>query len=251
MSLTAKDLENLLDLAKKAALRAGEVINSHQGKELQTTLKEGGASLASKIVTEVDQKAEAVILEVLSPTKKQYDLGLLTEESVDDQSRHEKDYFWCIDPLDGTLPFTENRDGYSTSIALVSREGEAILGVVYDPRKKNLYYGIKGSGAFKNDLPFKAKAKEGEVTIIDGPGGAVMQALNTIELAPCVFYKKPKPEEGGGCLWDYAATSIIHSEAGGFNSDYNKNPLNLNSKESVYMNHCGVFFSAPLELDAI
>ena len=49
-----------------------------------------------------------------------YDLALLTEESEDDRSCFEKDYFWCIDPLDGTLPFTRNEAGYSVSIGLVA-----------------------------------------------------------------------------------------------------------------------------------
>jgi fructose-1,6-bisphosphatase/inositol monophosphatase family enzyme len=65
--------------------------------------------------------AQAAVLEVLAPTFKAYDLGLLTEELADDGSRFEKDYFWSIDPLDGTLPFTQGKPGYAVSIALVRR----------------------------------------------------------------------------------------------------------------------------------
>jgi fructose-1,6-bisphosphatase/inositol monophosphatase family enzyme len=240
----------LLDLAKEAALAAGKVIADFQGSEIQTELKEGGTSLASKVVTEVDLKAQMAILEILEPTLDRFDLGLLTEESPDDNSRFERDYFWCIDPLDGTLPFSKNESGYSTSIALVSRDGEAILGVVFDPRNQNLYYALDGHGAFKNDEPF-VMGKGDKVSEITGPGGAVMQAIETIEKAPCLFYKKPKPEEGGGCLWDYAATSVIQREAGGFNSDFSFQPLNLNSQKSLYMNHCGVIYAAGLTLEEV
>ena len=52
-----------------------------------------------------------------------YDFGILTEETPDNGSRLVKDYFWCVDPLDGTLPFTEGTPGYSVSIALVSKSG--------------------------------------------------------------------------------------------------------------------------------
>ena len=78
-----------------------------------------------------------------------------------------------------------------------------------------------------------------------------MQAMTTIEQAPCIFYQKPKLEEGGGCLWYYAATSIIHREAGGFNSDFNLNRLDLNAVDSVFMNHCGVLYSAGISQDQI
>ena len=55
-----------------------------------------------------------------------YDLALLTEELEDDGSRHVKDYFWCIDPIDGTLPFTQKKPGYGVSIALVARDGASV-----------------------------------------------------------------------------------------------------------------------------
>ena len=246
MSLTETQLLDLLAIAKQAALAAGDIINSFQGKEITSNLKSGGTSIASKIVTEVDAKAEVEILKFLEPAREKYDLGLLTEESTDDQSRFEKNYFWCIDPLDGTLPFTENSEGYATSIALVTKQGNAVLGVVFDPRNQNLYSAIKGHGAFKNELPLNSNPLSNEVTIIDGPGGAVMQAISTIEQSPCIFYKKPKPQEGGGCLWDYAATTVIHSEAGGYNSDYRFKPINLNNSDTVYMNPYGVCFSTGL-----
>jgi len=246
MSLTDSQLNELLEIATTAILAAGKIIAQYQGQVIETELKKGGTSLASKVVTEVDSKAENAILDILTPTLKAYNLGLLSEETIDDNSRFEKPYFWCIDPLDGTLLFTQNQEGYSASIALVNQEGEAVIGIVYDPRNDNLYSAIKGKGAIKNGQPFYIDNKEKDVTIINGAGGAVMQAIATLELAPCLFYKKPKTDEGGGCLWDYAASSVIHTEAGGLNSDYSFKPLNLNSSETVFMNNHGVIYSAGL-----
>ena len=251
MSLTKQQLSALLAVAIDAAHAAGQVIASYQGHQVAFELKQSGTSVASKIVTKVDAEAEQAILEVINPTLEKYNLGLLTEESTDNQSRFDKAYFWCIDPLDGTLPFTQNESGYATSIALVSREGKSVLGVVYDPRNDNLYSAIAGEGALKNGKRFAIENSQRAITIDNGPGGAVMQAIDTIENAPCIFYKKPKPQEGGGCLWDYAATSIIHSEAGGHNSDFSFNPLNLNAANSLFMNHCGVLYSAGLTHDQI
>ena len=80
-------------------------------------------------------------------------MGLISEELKDDSSRFENEFYWCIDPLDGTLPFTEQVDGYAVSIALVSREGIPVLGVVYNPEKNDLYTAVKGEGAYKNGWP--------------------------------------------------------------------------------------------------
>ncbi|MBD66260.1 MAG: inositol monophosphatase [Halobacteriovoraceae bacterium] len=263
-------------MAKKAALAAGRIIQNADRSELEVEKKEGGSNLASQVVTEIDLQAQAAILDILSPTLKKFDLGLLAEESNDDGSRFIKDYFWCIDPLDGTLAFSRDEDGYSVSIALVSRDGTPIIGVVYNPRTNSLYHAIKGQGAFKNDKAFNVENKNNKLTLLydqsflkienydeeieklenlakeqelegieHSPlGGAVMNAITTIELAPALYYKHPKKELGGGSIWDFAASSVIHSEAGGQNSNFYGDPLDLNRADSSFMNHEGVIFVA-------
>ena len=245
MSLSNKELLYLLELAKLAAIDAGLVISKAQTSSMNIHVKETGSTLSSQVVTEVDLMAEKVILDILSPTLRKFDFGLLTEESTDDRSRFEKNYFWCIDPLDGTLYFAQGKEGYSTSIALVSREGNSILGVVYDPVNTNLYYSLLDKGAFKNDHPFLVNDQKKDsppLLLTDGP--AVMNALRTIESGHSLFYKRPKVNLGGGSLWDYAATSVIHREAGGYQSDWNGKPFNLNKVNSTFMNDCGVLFSS-------
>jgi 3'(2'), 5'-bisphosphate nucleotidase/myo-inositol-1(or 4)-monophosphatase len=121
MHLTTNALLALSQLAIEAAKKAGALISEYSTKDVEVKNKEAADSLAAQVVTEVDVKAQNTILEVLSPSLTTYDLALLTEESVDDKSRFEKDYFWCIDPMDGTLAFTEKTPGYAVSIALVSR----------------------------------------------------------------------------------------------------------------------------------
>jgi fructose-1,6-bisphosphatase/inositol monophosphatase family enzyme len=280
MHLTQDDLKQLCSIAKKAALLAGKIIAKEQGRPIEINSKNGGENIASCVVTEVDIASEKAILEILSPTLERYDLGLLAEESSDDSSRLIKDYFWCIDPLDGTLSFSKNEDGYSTSIALVSRSGAPVIGVVFNPRTNDLYYAIKGCGAFKNDSNFCINIGSDYLTLLYDQsflkhpryqleiermrstidelgikgikhhhlGGAVLNGISTIELAPAIYYKHPKEADGGGSSWDFAASSIIQSEAGGYNSDYNNIPLNLNNKSTTFMNHNGVIFCNSKEL---
>jgi len=248
MKLDMTDFQALCQVAIKAAKQAGEMIQKHVGCDMVVTHKSSGSSLASQIVTEVDLKSQEMILKLIQPTCEEYDLGLLIEESDDDLSRFEKDYFWCIDPLDGTLPFVERRPGYGVSIALVSREGLSYLGVVYDPVTQTLYHGIKGLGTFRNEniWDWKPNFKGSYETI--HCGGAVMNACWVLENAPACFVKRPKIQEGGGCLWDYAATACLFEGLGAVVSDSYGNALNLNSKDSVFMNHRGVLYASHREI---
>ena len=244
MKLGVNDLQTLCKVAIEAAKPAGEMIQSHAGFEIVVKDKPSGSSRASQIVTEVDLKSQEMILEHIHPTCEKYDLGLLIEESNDDLSRFEKDYFWCIDPLDGTLNFVEQRPGYAVSIALVSREGCSCLGVVYNPLTQTVYSAVKGLGTFRNQKTWDWKPNfNGSYETIDC-GGAVMNACWVLESAPACFLKKPKIQEGGGCLWDYAATACLFEEAGAVVSDSHGNPLDLNRRDSVFMNQTGVLYAS-------
>ena len=91
MKLTKNNLTELCTVAIEAAKKAGQVINEYVDKNVTINTKKGADSLASQVVTEVDIKAQDAILRILEPSIKKYDLALLTEESVDDKSRFEKD----------------------------------------------------------------------------------------------------------------------------------------------------------------
>ena len=283
MKLNQEQLRTLSSIAQDAALKAGEIIKAAKGENLIVHSKEGGENIASCVVTEIDLKAEKAIVDTLTPTLEKYDLGLLTEESTDDNSRFEKDYFWCIDPLDGTLAFSRDEDGYSTSIALIAKDGTPIIGVVYNPRSETLYHAIKGEGAYKNTDKLISQENSKDITLLYDQsylkhpeyqkqieqlkknlkelgyqnlidhhlGGAVMNGISTIELSPALYYKFPKKALGGGSIWDFAASSIIQSEANGFNSDYHKRSLDLNRKDSTFMNHNGVIFCSHEKLLAL
>jgi len=279
MKLSQNDLFLLSQCAISAAFQAGQIINQFSNSEIKVKIKQGGETLASQVVTEVDHLSQALILKILTPTCKQFDLALLTEESPDDHQRLEKDFFWCIDPLDGTLPFTESTPGYSVSIALVSRQGIPYIGVVYDPVKQTLYHAIKGQGAFRNSspwqLPVPDKTKQeltfitdrsftqhkhyskvinqlntlgyGKLKVIQH-GGASMNALWVMEQSPACYFKFPKIEKGGGSLWDFAATACIFNESNALASDIYGQALDLNRVDSTFMNHKGIIYATEPKL---
>jgi fructose-1,6-bisphosphatase/inositol monophosphatase family enzyme len=283
MKLDEKSLFLLRQCAITAAYQAGKFIKKQTLTDFDIQKKTGGNSKASQIFTEIDIKSQKIILANLRPTCKYFDLGMLTEEQADDKSRLEKDYYWCIDPLDGTLPFTEGKNGYSVSISLVSRQGEAVIGVIYNPVKDDIYYAIKNKGAFKNNaLSYKKILKSSntdfyfimdrsfkqyrhynqiyqllentvkemgysKLKIIDH-GGAAMNAIWVLDHAPAVYFKFPKQKKGGGSLWDYAATSCIFHELGAHSSDIFMKELKLNQPDSTFMNKNGIFYASDLNL---
>jgi fructose-1,6-bisphosphatase/inositol monophosphatase family enzyme len=128
--------------------------------------KKAGNTQASQVLTAVDRACETVILSYLLPTCTTFNIGLLSEETEDDKSRFEKDFFWCIDPMDGTLAFINKHPGFSVAIALVSKDGTPQIGVVLDPSTNNLYYAIKDKGAFKNGKPWQLNPPKKQLTYV-------------------------------------------------------------------------------------
>lgn len=274
MKLSTSDLRELAELAIMAASEAGQMIAGSRPGEVQH--KTGGGSLASQVVTEIDRRSEDIILELLTPTLGRFDLGLLTEERDDDGGRLIADYFWCIDPLDGTLPFIEGSPGYAVSIALVGGDGTPWIGVVYDPVEATLLHAIKGVGAFRDGRPWPTEpqsrgealslfadrsflARDDYDVVVDAlgqvardmgltglqlhaSGGAVMNASGVLVQPPACYFKFPG-STGGGSLWDFAATACLFQEVGAVATDIHGGPLDLNRADSSLMNHRGVLFA--------
>ncbi|MCW8330961.1 inositol-1-monophosphatase [Photobacterium sp. SDRW27] len=147
MTLSPQQLQALLVLATEAASKAGQYIAAFDRSQLLVDHKAAGNSLSSQVVTQVDLDSQAIILDVLAPSIEQYDIAVLSEENaseenVSDHSRFQKAYFWCIDPLDGTLPFIEGSDGFAVSIALVEQSGKPVIGVVHNPVTGDTYQAI-------------------------------------------------------------------------------------------------------------
>jgi 3'(2'), 5'-bisphosphate nucleotidase/myo-inositol-1(or 4)-monophosphatase len=278
MELSAEDLSELGQYAISAACRAGRLIARYAQSPVAVNTKDGGASLAAQVVTEVDHLSQDIILQVLRPSCAAFDLALLSEESPDDLERLDKKFFWCIDPLDGTLPFIEGVPGYSVSVALVANNGAPVIGVVYDPLTDTLYHAIKSQGIWRNQqvlAPVVGATSETQSLLfitdksfaqdprypatlvglqrcaqnlgyqdatLQLQGGAALNACQVLNALGTCYFKFPKPQKGGGSVWDYAATACLFEEFGAAVSDMQGNKLKLNPAGSTFMNQCGVLY---------
>lgn len=261
------EIEEFKKIATQAALKGGEILNEHRGR-----VKSIGYKDEVNLVTEVDRISEETILQII---KKNFpDHAILTEESKEfipkvhpEIKKSKSIYKWIIDPLDGTTNYAHGFPMYCVSVAL-EKNGEIILGVVYDPNLDELFVAEKGKGAFLSKGSSIAEDKR------------KISVSQTIELSQSLlatgfpydirkskidnldhfanFYKKAQAVRRGGSAaldlcylamgrfdgfwelklspWDMAAGSLMIEEAGGKVTDFLGGPFNIYLKEILASN---------------
>lgn len=109
----------------------------------------------SDVVTVADKASEKLII---SNIQKKYPThSILSEESGENEV--ESDYKWVIDPLDGTTNFSSGLPEFCVSIG-IQYKGKTVVGVVYAPYLNELFYAVRGKGAFLNGKQFTTKHTE-------------------------------------------------------------------------------------------
>jgi len=228
-----------LNIAIKAARRAGQIINraSHDLDILKVSSKK-----PNDFVTEVDQAAEAAIIETLREAYPGH--GILAEESGETAGTGKRDaeFQWIIDPLDGTTNFIHGFPQYAVSIAL-ARNGNVEQAVVFDPTRNELFTASKGGGAFLNERRIRVSKRlrlnesligtgfpYRSFTHVDAYLGLMKELMEkaaglrrpgaaSLDLAYVACGRYDAFFEFGLAPWDMAAGSLLISEAGGLVSD--------------------------------
>ena len=238
------DLDNLLDIAKKAAIIGGEIININYNK-IQSISSKGRKG---DLVTNVDLEAETKIKEFL--IKESPNISIIAEESG--KSNYSSDLMWCIDPLDGTTNFSHGYPFFGTSIGLVYKE-IPILGAISVPYLNELYWGCITKGSYCNDISIKVSNPRNlsESLLVTGFAYDRFEIENNNYAEFCWLTHKTRGVRRGGAaavdlafvasgkvdgfwerglqIWDIAAGAIIVYEAGGHISNYPNGELDLNS----------------------
>ncbi|MEQ8910545.1 MAG: 3'(2'),5'-bisphosphate nucleotidase CysQ [Vicingaceae bacterium] len=139
--MTKEELKTLLQSICLTSLKAGNAILEVYNSDFAVEHKDDKSPL-----TEADKQSHLAIVEDLE--KKAF--PILSEEGRDIafEERKNWDYFWMVDPLDGTKEFVKRNGEFTVNIALIHQQ-KAILGVIYVPVKDALYFGAKGLGSFK------------------------------------------------------------------------------------------------------
>lgn len=238
------------DLIIKAAREAGTLLMNHFERGIRVEFK-GQYDL----VTEADRQAEALIVGLIRERFPDHDI--LAEE--DDYGTLHSDYRWIVDPLDGTTNFAHGFPWFAVSIALEVR-GQLTLGVVYNPYVGELYFAERGQGTFLNDRRLQVSQTRLLERALLATGFAYdhksckannydyftrfqkeaqacrRPGVASLDLA-CVaagrfdgFWEmKLKP-------WDLAAGVLLVEESGGRVTDFDGNPMTLDSLECLASN---------------
>ncbi len=128
------NIDNKLHIAIKASIKAGiEIMKVYEKDDFNIEIKDDNSPL-----TQADKNANDVINSFLTPTK----IPIISEENkqTDFSERQNWDLCWIVDPVDGTKEFIKRNGEFTVNIALV-KKGMPILGVIYVPVSKTLYFG--------------------------------------------------------------------------------------------------------------
>ena len=221
------DIERL----KKIIIRAAE-------QELlpRFTSSERDEKLDGSVVTEADTVMQARLRDEFA--EHWPDFPLLGEEMDEATQRDllqgDGEGLWCVDPLDGTSNFAAGLPFFSVSVALL-KKGQVVLGVVYDPVRRECFWAAPGQGAWCNHTRLNAQrlrlSLSQTVALIDfkrldavlarrlaeRPPYSSQRSFGSVALDWCWLAagRGHLYLHGKQRIWDYAAGSLILAEAGG------------------------------------
>ena len=249
------DIDNRVKVATYSILAAGVVIMKFDPVTVGSTVK----STIGDFVTDADVESEKIIQQIIQISYPK-DV-ILSEETTDSHYLLNPENLstltgWVIDPIDGTNNYKKGMSYYAISVAYIEK-GKPLLGVVYDPYRRELYVAVAGRGVTRNDQPISVSEKavfdsaarvctsnsyEGGTQAnlerysklghvwVDVLGSAVL-IMTDIASGRLDLY-----HHNGLKPWDNAATFLIAQEAGAKITDLSGKPTNWLTKEVVIGN---------------
>ena len=219
-----------LNLMIKACEKASKVIIRDFGEiENLQVLRKG----PKDFVTKTDKRVEKILINELEKSKKNY--SFITEETGKILNQN-KDIFWLIDPIDGTINFLHGIPHFAISVAL-QINGEIVIGLIFDPIKNEIFYAEKNNGSYLNNNRIRVSKKSNmdECLFASNNEGvkSIYPNLNTrntgcaaLDLAYVGCGRFDGYFHNNINIWDIAAGKIIIEEAGGEVNEINNFNIN-------------------------
>lgn len=133
-------IQPLITIAQRAAVEILDVYNHASDLEIQTKGDDSPLTIA-------DQRSNNVINDGLKSLPIQYPIISEENKLVDYETRQAYEYYWLVDPLDGTKEFIKRNGEFTVNIALIHKN-TPVMGVVNVPAQNRTFWSIKGQGAF-------------------------------------------------------------------------------------------------------
>lgn len=239
--IDAKRLESIVSEAGRIALD----LWPGAGNDVRTWEKTPGSP-----VCEADLAVDAFLkreLGALLPAA-----GWLSEETVDDPARLDRDLIWLVDPIDGTRDFIRGRPGWAVSVALISA-GRPLIGSLCAPARKEVWQATAGQGSWRNGEKLVSSKRE-DFNGARVPAADLMKQDRMLEKvyqpnSIALRMAMVAADEADlvatlrwGFEWDIAAAALIAREAGAAVSDAFGRKLNYNKRDP---REFGMVVSAP------
>ncbi len=238
------DLEEI----KSIAIEAGKIIMKIYREDFVVEYKADDSPL-----TKADTLSNELICDGLQ--KLYPNIPIMSEENqeIPFDVRKNWQYYWCVDPIDGTKEFVKKNGEFTVNIALI-HQNIPVLGVVYSPVLEDMYSAKKGLGAFKNGdrLPlFVNKTAEKIMRVVASashlssetqefinglPTQKIEQISKGSSLKLCMVAEGSAdiyPRLAPTMEWDTAAAHAIVIEAGKRVVEYEKNSQITYNKENL------------------
>lgn len=241
-------LEREKDVAVAAAHAAGAIIRDVYRSDFRVQYKRGDRSPVTRADHEADREIRRRVRAAFPAD------GWLSEETVDSVARLGAQRVWVVDPMDGTKEFVDRIPEFCVSIALIEA-GRPVVGVVYNPTLDDLFWAVRGAGAWRRDesgddrrlqmrstprladatvLSSRSETKRGEWSEFRGvfrarPMGSIAGKLASLAAgeADASFTLTPKNE------WDICAGALLVEEAGGRVTTLAGTPVRFNQATTL------------------
>jgi myo-inositol-1(or 4)-monophosphatase len=231
-------MDNEINTLLQAMRDAGDAILKLQKTDLSITKKSNNDMLTKADILSND------ILKTRLKTSFPHD-GWLSEECPDDMHRLSCKRVWVVDPIDGTKEYASGIFEYAISVALVEK-GMPILSSVYNPARGELFYAVRGRGAWLNHKKIQCSISTAQPFLLLASRSEYQrgewkdyQTLHRVKQVGSIAYKLgliaagkadatfslgPKNE------WDIAAGVLLVMEAGGMATNKRGEPFIFNRK---------------------
>ncbi len=238
------------DVAKRVAIIAGKRIMEiyDNPKRWNIECKSDNSPL-----TEADKSSNSLIVSALREEFPKY--AILSEEEKDNTNRLDNAFCFVVDPLDGTKEFIKRNGQFTVNIAL-SYNHRSVMGVIYAPETKELYFASEGGGAWYTDASGKCVKIHVSTNIDHNNLNAVVSGSHPCEEMEQMIKKYHITNllrigsSLKGCLvakgdadiyyrynptmeWDTAAMQCIVEEAGGIFRQMDDTEMLYNRENSV------------------
>ncbi|TYR79900.1 inositol monophosphatase family protein [Priestia megaterium] len=242
--------------AKQWVREAGAMIKDSFSKELLIQTK----SNPNDLVTNMDQEVEQFFISKIKGTFPNH--RILGEEGYGEKIETTEGVIWVIDPIDGTMNFVHQQRNFAISVGIFEN-GVGQAGFIYDVVHDELYYALKGHGAYMNDIKLpklEPVSIEEAVISLNATWVTENKRIDPSVLSPLVRRVRGTRSYGSAAIelayvaagrldayitmrlapWDFAAGKVLIEEVGGVVTDLKGEPLQILNRSSLFVGKPGL-----------